>query len=94
MLPENPKPGDIVFDIYLDHSIKNSTKNNRGFGKRIKVARDTPIPRHWKSFLRVNEVKELVATKNIVIVTNIANYLPSQLTPCNHEEVNTRILPL
>ena len=47
----------IVFDIYLNHSIKNSTRNRRGFGKRIKVARDTPIPRHWKSFLRVNENK-------------------------------------
>ena len=29
---------DIVFHIYLDHSIKNSTRNNRGFGKRIKIA--------------------------------------------------------
>ena len=45
---------DIVFNIYLDHSIKNSTRNKRGFGKRIKVAGDTPIPRHCKSFLRVN----------------------------------------
>ena len=35
--------------------------------------------------------KQLVATKDTVIVTNIANYLPSQSTPCNHEEVDTRI---
>ena len=48
---------DIVFDIYLDHSIKNSTTNKGGFGKRITVAGYTPIPRHWKSFLHVNENK-------------------------------------
>ena len=100
---------DIVFDIYLDHSIKNSTRNKRGSGKQIKVAGDTLISRHWKSFPRVNEkkmqlfqllaaervqqanFKQLVATKDTVIITNIASYLPSQLTPCNHEEADTRI---
>ena len=68
-----------------------------------------PIPRHWISFLHVNEnkaqlfqllaaeriqkanFKQLVATKDTVIVTNIATFLPSQLTPCNHEEADSRI---
>ena len=36
--PETLNRIDIVFDIYLDHSIKNSTRNKRGFGKRIKIA--------------------------------------------------------
>ena len=75
----------------------------------LTVAGDTPIPKHWKSFLHVNEnktqlfqllaaklihyanSKQLVATEDPVIVTNMANYLPSQLTPFNHEEVDTRI---
>ena len=35
--------------------------------------------------------KELVATKDTVIETNIENYSPSQLIPCNHEEGDTRI---
>ena len=35
--------------------------------------------------------KQLVATKDTVIVTNIGNYLPSQLTSCNHREPDTRI---
>ena len=48
---------DIFFDIYLDRNIKNSTRNKRGFGKRIKVAGDTPISRHCKFFLRVSENK-------------------------------------
>ena len=36
-------------------------------------------------------LKQLAATKDTVMITNIANYLPSQLTPCNHEEADTRI---
>ena len=100
---------DIVFDIYLDHSIMNSTRNKKGFRKQIEVAADMPIPRYWKSFLCVNEnnmqlfqpleseliqqanFKQLVATKYTVIVTNIASYLPSESTPYNHEEADTRI---
>ena len=46
---------DIVLDIYLDHSIMNSTRNKKGFRKQIEVAADMPIPRYWKSFLCVNE---------------------------------------
>ena len=30
---------DIVFNIYLDHSIKNSTRNKRRSGKQIKSCR-------------------------------------------------------
>ena len=48
---------DIVFDIFLDQNIKNSARNKRGFGKQIKVAGDTPIPRHCIFFLRVSENK-------------------------------------
>ena len=100
---------DIVFDIYLDHNIKNLTRNKKGFDRNTKVSGDALIPRHWKSFLHVNKnktqlfqllaaeliqqtnFKQLVATKGTVIVTNIANYLPSQLTLCNYEETDTRI---
>ena len=35
--------------------------------------------------------KQLYSTKDTVIVTNITNYLPSQLTHCNHEEADTKI---
>ena len=35
--------------------------------------------------------KQLVATKDVIIVKNIANYLLSRLIPCNHEEADTRI---
>ena len=45
---------DIVSNIYLDHRTKNSTRNKRGVGKRIKVAGDVPISRQWKSFLCIN----------------------------------------
>ena len=51
---------DIAFATNLDHCIKNSTRNKKDFSKRIKVAGDTPTPRHWKSFLCVNENKTQV----------------------------------
>ena len=60
---------DIVFDIYLNHSITNSTRNKRGFSKQIKVSGDTPIPRHCKSFLCVKEYK-----------TQLFQLLPAELT--------------
>ena len=47
---------DIVFDIYKDHSIK-STAREIGFGIRVKVSSETPIPRNCGNFLRVNENK-------------------------------------
>ena len=93
----------------MDHSIKNSTRNKRGFDKQIKVAEDTFIPRHWKSYLCVNEnktqlfqllageliqqdnFKKLVAITDAVIIANITNYLPTQLTPRNPEKADTRI---
>ena len=72
---------DIVFDIYLDHGIKNLTRNKRGFGKRIKKAGDTPIPRHWKSFLHLNENKtqlfQLLAGK-LVQQTNFKQFVATK----------------
>ena len=35
--------------------------------------------------------KQIVTTKDTVIVTNIANYLPLELTPCNQEEADAVI---
>ena len=50
------KRADIVFDIYKDHSIK-STAREIGFGRRVKVSSETPIPKNCGNFLRVNENK-------------------------------------
>ena len=48
---------DIVFDVYLENTIKASARAKRGAGKRIKVIASTPLPKNWKMLLHVNENK-------------------------------------
>ena len=48
---------DIVFDVYKEKSVKSCTREKRGTGRRIKVVESTPLPKNWKTFLRVNENK-------------------------------------
>ena len=45
---------DVVFDVYLEQSIKSATRSKRGQCTQIKVVKGTPITRNWKSFLRVD----------------------------------------
>ena len=42
---------DVVWDRYLQNSIKSSTRENRGTGVRIKVSPSTKVPKNWKNFL-------------------------------------------
>ena len=47
---------DIVFDIYIDQSIKSTTRGTGGFGRRVKVSSKTSIPKNWQNFrVRVKE---------------------------------------
>lgn len=43
---------DIVWDTYLQDSLKNATREHRGQGTRRKVAGPTKIPKNWLMFLR------------------------------------------
>ena len=64
---ENAKHVDLVWDVYLDDSLKKSLREKRGAGQRRKVMGSTRIPSDWKGFLRVDGNKEklfkLVADK-------------------------------
>lgn len=42
---------DVVWDRYLPHSIKASTRARRGSGVRLKVSPQTKIPSKWNDFL-------------------------------------------
>lgn len=48
---------DVVWDIYKPDSLKSSTRESRGFGKRKRVTPVTAIPQNWSSFLRVDANK-------------------------------------
>lgn len=55
---ENAKRVDLVWDVYLDDSLKKSLREKRGAGQRRKVMGSTRIPIDWKGFLRVDGNKE------------------------------------
>ena len=48
---------DIVWDVYQDDSLKY-TRQNRGTGRRTRVANNTSIPANWKNFLRVDAIRD------------------------------------
>ncbi|CAG9823956.1 unnamed protein product [Phaedon cochleariae] len=43
---------DLVFDRYLENSLKNGTRQKRGEGSRIRVTLSTKVPKGWENFLR------------------------------------------
>lgn len=49
---------DVVWDRYLDDSLKNCTRLNRGEGTRTRVSATTKIPKGWPNFLRISKNKE------------------------------------
>lgn len=49
---------DIVFDRYVKPSLKESTREKRGLGQRVKISASTKIPRNWNEFLKNSENKE------------------------------------
>lgn len=49
---------DIACDVYKGDSLKKGAREQRGKGVRRKVTPSTPIPKNWKSFLRVDQNKE------------------------------------
>ena len=79
-----------------------------GKGIRMRVLPDTRLPSNWQSFLRVDKNKEelfrfllhkvtklsegiVVATVKELAISNSSHDL-SLLSPCNHEEADTRML--
>lgn len=49
---------DVIWDKYISHSLKESTREKRGSGVRVKVSPQTKIPVKWKDFLCDSRNKE------------------------------------
>ena len=49
---------DVVWDVYITHSIKASTRGKRGKGIRRKVAGKNIVPTNWMGFLRDENNKQ------------------------------------
>ena len=52
---------DIVWDMYLADSLKNSASTKRGQGDRRKVSEKGKLPSNWQTFLRCDELFSLLA---------------------------------
>ena len=100
---------DIVWDEYIQNSLKATTRSHRGTGVRRRVTPTNQLPRNWSSFLREDSNKrELfmfladcassLEVHGQVITTygqDVQCTSPRErvsLSPCTHEEADTRML--
>ena len=93
---------DVVFDTYIESSLKAATRMKRGKGVRRKVQDDSIAPSNWHGFLRLDQnlSKEMLscADDETVLtcayatncVVNNGQMASSFLSPCNHEETDNR----
>ena len=62
---------DVVFDEYHVDSLKSQTRESRGIGVRQRVTLNSPVPRNWQKFLRMDENKrELFSLLSRQLVQN------------------------
>ena len=100
---------DIVWDKYIENSLKATTRRHRGTGVRRRVTPTNQLPRNWSSFFREDSNKhELfmflayfassLEVHGQVIITygqDVRCTSPREtasLSPCTHEEADTRML--
>jgi hypothetical protein len=65
---------DVVWDTYVDDSLKESTREKRGNGIRRKVSGDAKLPSNWMQFLRDSRNKK-----------ELFEFLSSEVAGCNWE---------
>ena len=90
---------DLVWDTYKPDSLKEMTREKRGKGVRRRFSSTTKVPANWNelfSYLaqeicKINSDKLVISTIDESALCNQAVYLSGQLSPCNHEEADTRI---
>ncbi|XP_052123378.1 uncharacterized protein LOC127749403 [Frankliniella occidentalis] len=101
---------DVVWDTYIEHSLKDTTREKRGEGPRTLVTPETKLPKNWPDFLRnagnktdffallarsIPDCKimcQLYSTFGEAVVSNCEQSDVSFISPCNHEEADTRML--
>ena len=86
---ENAKRVDLVWDVYLDDSLKKSLREKGGAGQRRKVMGSTRIPCDWKSFLRVDGNKEellkLLADKVCIDLACSLEYISETINKISYD---------
>ena len=98
---------DIVWDRYLNHSLKNSIGENRGQGVRWKVEGHLKLPGNWAEFLREScnkrELFQFLShrvvsyqfrnNKSVYITgTSVLTTASNPMQRCTREEADSRIM--
>ena len=66
---------NIVWGRYFSHSLKNSTRENRGEGIRRKVTDTGLLPKNWITFLRCSENKKELFSYLTKVATQTISHL-------------------
>jgi len=77
---------DIVWDQYIEGSLKAITRSKRGEGVRRRVLPDTRIPKNWSSFLR-NETNKTELFAFLAEQVTSLDYSPKEVVSTYGEEV-------
>lgn len=100
---------DVIWDRYIDDSLKAHTRSKRGQGIRRRVKPDVRLPGNWSEFLRVDanktelflfladqtvslqsEDKTVLSTSDKCVLSNTTTDT-ALISPCTHEEADTRL---
>ncbi|EDO43913.1 predicted protein [Nematostella vectensis] len=101
---------DLVWDEYVESSLKVTTREARGHGVRQRVASGNKLPRNWRCFLRDSQNKQdlfqllancvasinsgekcIVSSFRQGTLSSIPIEEVKRITPCSHEEADTRM---
>jgi len=101
---QSVKQVDVVFVVYRPVSLKAATRLKRGKGMRIRVEGKRKLPRNWHQFLQedgnkrelfnlLNDHVKAELFPGLVVMTREEEPRCSEeLSPCTHEEGDTRML--
>ena len=76
---------DVVWDEYVQGSLKAYTRSTRGKGSRRGVESSNAIPKNWMEFLRNEDKKELFSLLSLKIAS--LSLEPAQIIVTHHKEV-------
>lgn len=62
---------DVVFDVYVENSLKRLTRLDRGSGQKRRVLPDCSLPKNWHEFLHVDENKTQLFQYLAVVITEL-----------------------
>ena len=98
---------DVVWDVYLEDTLKSTARERRGTGTRRRVTSSSRLPKNWKSFLHVSAnktelflflAKELqsIEIEGKEVHTTYGEFVlsspPTEMMECSHEEADTRLV--